>query len=116
LPITTEISSDGLPRDVRFGPDVEAAAYFFISEALGNILKHAKARRAWICLQSAVDRLSVEVRDDGCGFAIESVNLFGLHGLCDRIEALGGRMKIASSTEHGTTVSAWLPTKEQAHG
>jgi signal transduction histidine kinase len=116
LPITTEVSSDGLAPEVRFGPDVEGAAYFFVSEALGNVLKHARATRAWVRLQSAVDRLSVEVRDDGLGFTVESVKLFGLHGLCDRIEALGGRMEIASSAGHGTTVSAWLPTGGQAYG
>jgi signal transduction histidine kinase len=116
LPITTEVSSDGLQPDLRFGPDVEGAAYFFVSEALGNVLKHAKASRAWVRLQSAVDRLSIEVRDNGLGFAVGSVNLFGLHGLSDRIEALGGRMEIASSAGHGTTVSAWLPTGEQTHG
>jgi signal transduction histidine kinase len=115
LPITTEVTSDGLPPDGRFAADVEAAAYFFVSEALGNVLKHSNATRAWVCLQGAEQRLCVTVRDDGRGFAVEAATLFGLHGLRDRIEALGGRMDIASSSVGGTTVSAWLPTGELVH-
>ncbi len=52
LPIAAEVHSDGLPPDARFGPDIEGAAYFFVCEALGNILKHASATKAIVCLQS----------------------------------------------------------------
>ncbi len=116
LPIAAEVSSDGLPPDARFGPDIEGAAYFFVCEALGNVLKHASATRAVVCLQSAAGRLTVEVRDDGQGFAVQTAAQSGLRGLRDRIEALGGRMEIASTAGLGTSVSAWLPAGEPAHG
>jgi signal transduction histidine kinase len=115
VPLTAEVSSDDLPPDARFGPDVEAAAYFFVSEALGNVLKHAGATRAWVRLRATESRLSVEVRDDGRGFAVEAATMFGLCGLFDRIEALGGQMEITSGAGTGTTVSAWLPTGERVH-
>jgi signal transduction histidine kinase len=115
LPIAAEVSTEGLLAEVRFSPDVEAAAYFFVSEALGNVLKHARATRAWVRLHTEVDQLSVEVGDDGCGFSVEVANLFGLHGLSDRIEALGGRMEITSSAGRGTKVSAWLPMEQPAY-
>jgi signal transduction histidine kinase/DNA-binding CsgD family transcriptional regulator len=92
LPIAAEVSSDGLPPEARFGPDIEGAAYFFVCEALGNILKHADATRAMVCLQADAGQLSVEVRDDGRGFAVQAADQSGLRGLRDRIEALGGRM------------------------
>ncbi len=112
LPIPAEVSSDGLPPDTRFGPDIEGAAYFFICEALGNVLKHARASRAVVCLRSAPGQLNVAVRDDGQGFAVHTAAQSGLRGLRDRIEALGGRVEIASTAGRGTTVSAWLPAGE----
>jgi signal transduction histidine kinase len=116
LPIAAEVSSDSLPPEARFGPDIEGAAYFFVCEALGNVLKHADATRAVVRLQAHAGRLTVEVRDDGRGFAVQPAAQSGLRGLRDRIEALGGRMDIASAAGQGTSVSAWLPTGEAAHG
>jgi signal transduction histidine kinase len=115
MPITTEVSSDGLRPEARFGQDIEGAAYFFVSEALSNVLKHAGATRAFVCLQSAAGLLTVEVRDDGQGFAVAAAGGSGLPGLRDRIEALGGRMDIASTAGYGTSVSASLPTGVPAH-
>jgi signal transduction histidine kinase len=115
LPIPAEVSSDGLPREARFGPDIEGAAYFFVCEALGNVLKHACATRAVVCLHAGQGHLAVEVRDDGRGFTVPAAAQSGLRGLRDRIEALGGSMEITSTAGRGTTVSARLPTGEPAH-
>ena len=111
LPIRTDISSDGLARGARFPPEVEGAAYFFVSEALTNVLKHAEAHRAWICFSAETGgRLLVEVRDDGRGFRADATAISGLRGLQDRIEALGGTIEVASAPGCGTTVRAALST------
>jgi signal transduction histidine kinase len=95
---------------------VEGAAYFFCSEALGNVIKHAQASRAWVRFEASPDRLVVEVGDDGEGFAPESVSRHGLRGLQDRIEALGGRMQVTSRAGAGTTLRASLPNGGAPHG
>jgi len=115
LPIPAEVSADGLATGMRFSPDVEGAAYFFCSEALGNVIKHAQASRAWVRFECTQDRLVVEVRDDGMGFAPDSVTRHGLRGLQDRIEALGGRMSVASTVDIGTTLQASLPKGDGIH-
>jgi signal transduction histidine kinase len=112
LPITAHVLAKGLVRGTRFSPDVEGGAYFFVSEALTNVLKHARASQAWIELRSASDGLTIEVRDNGCGFCVDSVPSSGLRGLQDRIEALGGQVGVASAPVSGTTLRAFLPTPE----
>lgn len=116
LPIPAEVSADGLGTGMRFSTDVEGAAYFFCSEALGNVIKHAQASRAWVRFEASPDRLVVEVGDDGEGFTPESVSRHGLRGLQDRIEALGGRMQVTSRVGAGTTLRASLPNGGAPHG
>lgn len=87
---------------------VETAAYFVCSEALTNIGKHAAATRASIRVHSAGDRLVVTIEDNGRGGATLAGGS-GLRGLADRVEALGGRLTVRSSTGSGTTLVAELP-------
>jgi signal transduction histidine kinase len=115
LPV--EVSLDGIPREMRFSPQLEGAAYFFVSEALANVLKHSRAKSAAIrieCLPAG--RLLVEVRDDGSGFDPATTRLSGLRGLADRIEAVGGRMELTRGRLAGTVLRAYLPAQEQPGG
>jgi signal transduction histidine kinase len=107
LDVTLE-TSDGL-RARRFGDDVEGAAYFFVTESLANVLKHADATRATISLTCEDDRLQLGVADDGRGFDPDAAPDGGLAGLRDRIRALGGTVTIASRPGHGTRITASLP-------
>jgi hypothetical protein len=68
IPIGVEIHADPALRGTRFTSEVEAAAYFFISEALTNAMKHAKASRLVVRLAASDDQLMAEVNDDGLGF------------------------------------------------
>jgi signal transduction histidine kinase len=96
-------------RTARFPEAVEGAAYFFVSEALANTLKHAGAQTACIRLACAAGRLQIEVVDDGVGFEAQGCSTPGLRGLADRMEALGGAVAVESAPGHGTTLSASLP-------
>ena len=92
----------------RLPPEVEAAAYYVVSESLANVTRYAAADRATVAVALANGTVTVEVVDDGQGGADTSQGS-GLRGLADRVEAIGGRLEIASPPGAGTTVRAILP-------
>ena len=94
--------------DQRLGSHVEATAYFIVSEALTNVVKHAEATSATVSIGCAGDIVRVEVRDDGVGGADTSAGS-GLIGLRDRAEAAGGTLIVVSPAGRGTVVTASLP-------
>jgi signal transduction histidine kinase len=102
LPVAVETT------DRRFPAPVEASLYFFVSEALSNIVKHARASRASVALAVDRDRLTVTVIDDGVGGARANGGR-GLPGLADRIAALDGTLTVASEPGAGTRLCAEMP-------
>jgi signal transduction histidine kinase len=92
----------------RYPQPVEGAAYFVISEALANVVKHADATSAWIAVDRVDGHLVVEVSDDGRGGAVARHG-GGLEGLADRVGALDGRLTIDSARTTGTTIRADIP-------
>jgi signal transduction histidine kinase len=103
LPAYVEVSIDERPN-----AGVEAAAYFVVSEALTNAIKHSHAREVRISASRERDKLIVEVTDDGIGGAAPAGGS-GLRGLTDRVEALGGELVVSSPPGRGTTLRAELP-------
>jgi signal transduction histidine kinase len=101
-----------LDLDIRLAerlPDrVEAAAYYVVSEALTNIAKHAQATAVRIQVERDDDRAVVEIADDGIGGAGGGGGT-GLRGLTDRVDALGGRLRVESPPGRGTIVRAEIP-------
>jgi signal transduction histidine kinase len=94
--------------DRRLPEPIEVAAYYVVSEALANVTKHANASRVDIEGSVRDGRLRLSVRDDGVGGA-DPGRGSGLVGLQDRVEALGGTIKIDSSAGSGTCVVVTLP-------
>jgi signal transduction histidine kinase len=92
----------------RFAPSVEAAAYFVCSEALTNAAKYADASCSTVSITANDVLLLVDVEDDGVGGA-DPTRGSGLRGLSDRVEAIGGRVRIESAAGHGTLVIAEIP-------
>lgn len=97
---------------VRLAPSIEASVYFFCSEALTNVAKHAEASAARVQLCVDGERLTVEVSDDGVGGAVPAAGSTGLLGLGDRIAALDGTLEIISEPALGTTLRAEIPLDE----
>jgi signal transduction histidine kinase len=103
LPLELDV---GLP--VRLPDHVEAAAYYVVSEALTNIAKHAEASAVRVRVKRTDGRAVVEVADDGIGGA-DGAQGTGLRGLADRVDALGGRLRVESPPGRGTVVHAEIP-------
>jgi signal transduction histidine kinase len=93
-------------------PAVESAAYFVVSEALTNVVKHAHASQAQVALQRNASSVLVEVSDDGAGGATLDAGT-GLRGLSDRVAALGGRLRLVSPVRGGTLLRAELPLSDR---
>ena len=85
-----------------------AAAYFTVSEALTNTLKHAGDCEVCVAATTADGRLRVVVTDDGAGGASESLGS-GLTGLEDRVRAAGGTLHVLSPPGRGTRIEVDLP-------
>jgi signal transduction histidine kinase len=94
--------------DVRLDPIAEAAAYFLVSEALANARKHAQAKVVTVRAAARDGVLDVEIADDGVGGALPKPGS-GLEGLRDRVEAVGGTLRIDSPVGAGTRIAASIP-------
>jgi signal transduction histidine kinase len=112
VPTTVEAHSIG-----RYSQDVESALYFCCLEALQNIAKYAKASAAVVRLEQKGGVLTFTVSDDGIGFD-PSVNRrgAGMTNMIDRLEALGGSLRVESSPGRGTTVTGRLPNVTAERG
>lgn len=99
-------------------PDaVGITAYRVIQECLTNVSRHAGARRVRIEVGRATSAsgrpvLRIEVEDDGCGFEPERAEGFGLGGMRERVEGLGGDFRLHSALGGGTRIRVSLPITE----
>jgi signal transduction histidine kinase len=92
----------------RLPDQVEAAAYFVVSECLANVDKHAQATVATVSVEPHDGELIVTVSDDGAGGA-QLGGGSGLQGLEDRVGALEGTIALESPPGEGTTIRAAIP-------
>jgi signal transduction histidine kinase len=99
--------------ETRLEPEVATAVYRLVQEALTNVVKHANADRVTLEIAEQGTKLSVTVQDDGSGFDPKQRKNggFGLIGMNERVELVGGRLEIDSRPGGGTTVRAWLPVR-----
>lgn len=97
---------------------VEVAAYRIALEALTNVVRHAKARRCTVRVVTtpASGVLSIEVKDDGCGFGETPRMGVGLTSMRERAEESGGTLTVLAMPGEGTSVSAELPLRGVVDG
>ena len=115
-----EISFEELGISRRCAPEIELAIFRICQEALNNILKHARATRAEICLSFEETNLRLKVSDNGIGFDPAELNTnrdrrrgFGLLGLRERVASFNGELYLESKPGGGTTIQLQVPTELQ---
>jgi signal transduction histidine kinase len=92
----------------RAAPAIEAIAYFLVSEALTNAVKHANAHRVYVTVARVGDLLHVTIVDDGRGGA-DPAGGSGLRGLAQRVGSVDGTLRVDSPVGGPTVISAELP-------
>jgi signal transduction histidine kinase len=109
------LAGPGLRVDVRV-PElppvpaaVEVALYRVVQEAVTNVVNHAAATRARIAVAVCGDEVRLDVTDNGAGGARPRAGGVGLAGMRDRVEEIGGTLRLSSRTGAGTTVAVTLP-------
>jgi PAS domain S-box-containing protein len=109
LPLHVEL--DVIPD--RLPAPMEGSLYFFCSEALTNVVKHAAADYVRVFVGEREERLTIEIQDDGVGGAAPRADGSGLSGLGDRIAALDGSLTVDSPPGRGTLVRAEVPLPQR---
>ncbi len=108
LDVTVDVPSEterDLDRDAR------EAIFYVAADALANVARHARARRASVRLHSEPGTVALEIRDDGVGFDPDRPHGgLGLRNMRERAFALGGRLEIKGRPGEGTLVRFVVPT------
>lgn len=95
----------------RLAPPLEITLYRVVQEGLTNALRHSQSKRIRVALVQQGDRILARVEDWGQGFDLQAVGAdrFGLRGLRERVELLGGQAAIDSTPGKGTRITVELP-------
>ena len=102
---------------------VEIALFRVLQESLTNVHRHSKASEVSVCLLHHMEKIVLEIRDDGCGIPAERLERLreasaetgvGLAGMRERMKELTGKLEIESNG-HGTTMRAIVPRLQQMH-
>jgi signal transduction histidine kinase len=112
--VSIELEHEGGPQSRRHTPELELAIYRIVQEALTNAAKHGRARRAVIEIREEAEMVHLTVRDDGVGFDPEAATGgFGLMGIRERLDLLGGELVIDSAPGRGTLIRARIPSQRR---
>ncbi len=112
--VPIEVRADGIGR---YPQDTEAAVYFCVLEAVNNVAKYSAATNVEVRFAQTDGELCFEVVDDGVGFDTAATSHgTGLLGMADRLDAIGGSLRVASRPGAGTTVEGRVPVPSVAVG
>lgn len=106
IPTPTTVFMIG--EESALSPAEQRAGYFVIAESLTNAVKYAAASALRVRIASNGERITIQISDNGVGGASATAG-FGLRGLADRVDALGGNLRVVSPIDAGTEVTADIP-------
>ncbi len=102
--------------DDYFPKDAEINFYRIVQECVNNIIKHSGATEAFVKIKCSVKTLELEISDDGKGFSLthpeSKTGGFGLIGIAERAELLGGRVEIKSAPGQGTVIRILIKSEQ----
>ena len=110
-PLDLEIESEGEFSEWPVG--VSAELYRILQEALTNVLRHAQAQKAYVRIQEKDERVFLSVSDDGrYTGAAGLIPGFGLQGIQERCQSLGGFLRLDQNGPHGLSLEIAIPLKQ----
>jgi signal transduction histidine kinase len=118
--IPSSFDRQGDRRELPAG--VQTALLRICQESLNNTKRHAQATRVWVQLAYNSDGVTLEIGDNGKGFDLDQVGSaregggFGLNGMRQRAQLLGGTLKVNTGQGQGTLVAARIPTEGGSGG
>ena len=95
-----------------FGEKADLVAYRLVQEGMTNALRHGKGNFINISFSQLNDGVSIQIRDNGIG-AYEIREGYGLIGMRERIEKLGGKLRVFTKYGEGFTLNAWIPLEKE---
>lgn len=106
--VTVRFFEESVPKDLD--PKIQITCFRIAQEAITNAVRHANATQIDVDLRSEEGKLRLLIRDNGVGFDVESKTAgLGLIGIKERAALLGGRTRIVSSPDKGTTIETLMP-------
>jgi len=108
--VHVDLGHESGPANARQSPEVEETIYRVVQESLNNAIRHARAQSVAVSVIERDGGIDIEVRDDGIGFEPDSRHSgFGLIGMRERLELVGGELRLVALAGGGSTVSASIP-------
>jgi PAS domain S-box-containing protein len=114
--IKTKVEVKG--NEYRLPDEVQLILFRIAQEALSNIRRHARAKKAWISLEFCAEKAVLRVKDDGEGFEVPSrigdltsTGRLGLAGMRERAQLINADLRIESAPGKGTTVTVEVPVE-----
>lgn len=118
-PLGIRVTFEGVRSEQRLTPELETALFRVAQEAMSNVARHARAKNVRLRAEFGADHAALEIEDDGCGFDVRSAFAngkdggddapFGLLGMHERVNLLGGTLAVDSRPGQGTTVRVRVP-------
>ena len=104
-----------LPDSLVLPPELEQNVYRIAQEALTNVAHHASAQTLWVSLERQDDLITLKIADDGKGFVTarrDGAGHYGLQGMQERAEVIGGALDVTSAPGSGTTITLQIIRRE----
>jgi signal transduction histidine kinase len=121
-PSGLQVTFETVGNERRLPPELETALFRVAQEAMSNIGRHAQAENVSLTLEFQDGLVAIDVEDDGQGFDVEGTlarskdgSPFGLMGMRERVDLLGGTLLVESRPGEGTSVRVRVPLESVSH-